>query len=255
MSGHSRTKLRRIVNHWLSRVPEENFDYAEVFCFIYDGTYFHKKGCLVSLMDAKNQKIIARIYTSREGYKNVYAWFLALKEKGLHPRYIAMDGEKSVIRAIRKVWPEVKIQRCLHHIQREGMRWLRSQPKTEAGQILRFLLGTVCRIGTLQEKRFFIEQYQRWLEKYLFFVQSLPKDIVAFKDLQRTIVLINNALPDMFYFLEDPEVPKTTNALEGFYSRLKADYWRHRGLTENNKIAYLNWHCFFKNQGLNSNTF
>lgn len=236
-------------------MPEESFVYAEVFCFIYDGTYFHRQGCLISLMNARDQKVIAHVYASREGYKNVHAWFLDLRAQGLNPRYIAMDGEKSVIRAIREVWPETKIQRCLYHIQREGMRWLRSQPKTEAGQVLRSLLSTVCWIGTLQEKSMFVEQYEKWLGKYLPFVQSLPREIVAFKDLKRTISLINNALPDMFYFLENAQVPKTTNVLEGFYSRLKADYRRHRGLTENNKISYLNWYCFFKNQGLNSNTF
>lgn len=170
-------------------MPEESFVYAEVFCFIYDGTYFHQQGCLISLMDAKNQKIIARIYASREGYKHVYAWFLNLRSQGLNPRYIAMDGEKSVMRAIRKVWPEAKIQRCLYHIQREGMRWLRSQPKTEAGQALRSLFGTVCRIETFQEKNIFIKQYQRWLDQYLPFVQSLQREIVAFKDLKRTITL------------------------------------------------------------------
>ena len=36
----------------------------------------------------------------------------------------------------------------------------------------------------------------------------------------------------MFYYLEDKQVHSTTNTLEGFHSRLKADYQRHRGLTK-----------------------
>ena len=77
---------------------------------------------------------------------------------------------------------------------------------------------------------------------------SLPRINIAFKDLQRTIVLITNAIPDMFYYLKDNQVHPTTNALESFHSRLKSDYQRHRGLIEENKIKYLDWYCYLKNQ-------
>lgn len=52
----------------------------------------------------------------------------------------------------------------------------------------------------------------------------------------------------MFYYLKNKNVHATTNALEGFHSRLKSDYQRHRGLTEKHKIQYINWYCFLKNQ-------
>jgi len=71
---------------------------------------------------------------------------------------------------------------------------------------------------------------------------------VASKDLRRTMVLVNNALPDMFYYLEDNLVPATTNVLEGFHSRLKADYRRHRGLTKEHRIQYIHWYCYFENK-------
>ena len=59
-----------------------------------------------------------------------------------------------------------------------------------------------------------------------------------------------HALPDMFYYLEDQQVHATTNALEGFHSRLKLDYRRHRGLPKEHRISYLNWYCYFKNQAI-----
>jgi len=199
----------------------------------------------------KRQKIISTIYAKKEGFKSVYPWFNRLKEQGLYPRYITMDGEQSVMRAIRMVWPTTKIQRCLYHIQREGMRWLRTYPKTQAGRELRSILRKVCSIQSIKERDEFINAYQVWLTKYRNFVRSLPITNVAFKDLKRTMVLIKNALADMFYYLKDPNVPPTTNTLESFYSRLKADYRRHRGLTQKHKINYLKWYCYSKN----SNTF
>lgn len=200
-------------------------------------------------MDAVGQRIISHIYTKKEGYKNVYPWFSELKEQGLNPSYITMDGERSVIRAIHNIWPQTKIQRCLYHIQREGMRWLRTYPKTQAGKDMRRLLKTLCRINSLKERDAFITSYAIWLGEYRDFVLSLPRTKVAYKDLRRTMALIYNALPDMFYYLYDTKIPKTTNTLEGFYSRLKADHRSHRGLTEDHKIKYLNWYCYYKNHG------
>ncbi len=248
LSGHSRAKLQRINQYWLSqKPPEQLLDLSQYKCLIYDGTYFHKNGCLICLMDAPTQTIIANIYTDREGFKSVHLWFNTLKSKGLNPDAIAMDGEISVLRAIRVTWPKIKVQRCLYHIQREGMRWLRSQPKTLAGRELRILLGTLCHVRNIKERNAFIKNYKQWFNIHYVFVQSLPKTNIAFKDLKRTIALINNAFPDMFRYLTNSTLPATTNALEGSYSRLKADYRRHRGLSQINKISYLKWYCNYKN--------
>ncbi|OIO38044.1 MAG: hypothetical protein AUJ72_03290 [Candidatus Omnitrophica bacterium CG1_02_46_14] len=202
-------------------------------------------------MNAKGQEIISNIYAHKEGFHSVHSWFLALKSKGLSPKFTSMDGEKTTMNAVQEVWPNNKIQRCLYHIQHEGMRWLRTYPKTDAGRELRVILGNLCDIKSVKERNVFIQTYKAWLEKYSGFIKSLPRTTVAFKDLKRTIILLNNALPDMFHYLHDSNIPATTNSIESFYSRLKADYRRHRGLTQQNKICYLKWYCYFKN----SNTF
>ena len=204
-------------------------------------------------MSAEDQKIISHMYIQKENFKDVYPWFLGLRIEGLNPAYITVDGERSVMRAIKKVWPKVKIQRCLYHIQHEGMRWLRTYPKTQAGRDLRYLLAKLCCIKSFKERDHFINLFNNWLKQYQSFVLALPQTNIAFKDLQRTIVLIKNAIPDMFYYLIDQNIHSTTNALEGFHSRLKADYRRHRGLSKRNKINYLSWYCYFKNR-LISNT-
>jgi len=198
-------------------------------------------------MNAVQPGIIANIYTTKEGFKNVHPWFNELKQQGLDPDFISMDGEISVIRAIKATWRKTKVQRCLYHIQREGMRWLRSHPKTLAGKELRQLLSTLTDIKSIKERNEFIRLFRHWIRRYYNFVQSLPTGTVAFKDLKRTIASIHNALPNMFHYLKNPSVPATTNALESFYSRLKADYQRHRGLSETHKISYLKWYCYYKN--------
>ena len=205
-------------------------------------------------MNGEDQSMIAQTYVNRENFNDVYPWFLSLKQQGLNPRYATMDGERSIIRALKLSWPRLKLQRCLYHIEHEGLRWLRTYPKTEAGKDLRKILRTLGSIKTIKERNYFIKSYRIWLSKYKKFVMSLPRNIIAFKDLRRTIVLINNALPDMFRYLKDPYIHATTNALEGFHSRLKTDYQRHRGLTRKHRIQYIRWYCYFKNNK-NSNTF
>ena len=200
------------------------------------------------MMDVPSQDIISTIYVNKENYKNVFPWLCTLKEKGLNPTHIVVDGERSVMRALRDTWPNIIIQRCLYHIQREGMRWLRTYPKTNAGRELRYLLGTLCTTRTVKERDQFINTFSLWLKTHKDFLKALPSTNIAFKDLKRTKRLIKNALPNMFHFLNEPGLPSTTNLIEGLYSRLKSDYSRHRGLTEQNKRRYLKWYCFFNNK-------
>ncbi len=200
------------------------------------------------LMSALRQCIIQNAYVSKESYPTVYPLLEKLKERGLMPKYVTMDGHLHVMRAFRDVWPNMKIQRCLYHIQRQGLSWIRMVPKTQAGRELRALLLKLCAIHSFKERDIFLEIYYRWLRTYRAFVASLPRTTVAFKDLKRTVALINNALPDMFHYLSDPRISPTTNRLESFYSRLKSDFQRHRGLSEKHKQSYLKWYCYFKNQ-------
>ncbi len=248
LSGYSRSKLHRIKDYWLAQQPQEDFDYRRFNYLLLDGTYFHKRGCLIILMDVPTQKVIFNAYVDKESYHTVYPLLQRLKNKGLRPRSVTMDGHRHVIRAIRDIWPQVRLQRCLYHIQREGMRWLRTFPKTRAGKELRQLLSQLNRIKTAKEQRKFFKNYDTWTTQHHGFVKTLPSTTVAFKDLKRTMALINHARSDMFHYLNNPAVVLTTNLLESFYSRLKADFRRHRGLSEAHKKAYLKWYCYFKNQ-------
>ena len=198
-------------------------------------------------MNAPDQSISDYIHTTKEGYQNVLPWFQKLKANGLNPLCITMDGEQSVMRALRETWPLTKIQRCLYHIVRQGLSWLRTFPKTQAGRELRALLSTLASVKSFKDRDIFLELFDSWINAHYVFIKNLPNATVEFKDLKRTVTLIKNALPDMFHYLSDPNIPSTTNALEGFYSRLKSDYQRHRGLSSKNRINYLNWYCYFKN--------
>ena len=247
MSGHSKNKLQRIKNYWLNQTPPKLKIPVRCQFLLFDGTYFHSKGCCLVMMDAQKQHVIFNSYVDKESYPNVFPILVQLKEQKLNPVAVTVDGHRQVMRAFSSTWPHIIIQRCLYHIQREGMRWLRSYPKTQAGKDLRALLSTLTRIRTIQERDVFLGTFDTWQKRYGAFVKSLPRTSVAFKDLKRTVGLINNARTNMFHYLSDSKIRSTTNLLEGFYSRLKSDFQRHRGLSEQHKISYLNWYCYFEN--------
>lgn len=133
-------------------------------------------------MNAIDQQIISHTFIRKESFRDAYAWFMKLKSEGLNPVYITTDGERSINRAMRLVWPHAKLQRCLYHIQHEGMRWLRTYPKTEAGKELRVILSKLSWIKKPHERDAFIEAYIDWLQDNRESVMALPRTTVAFKD-------------------------------------------------------------------------
>jgi hypothetical protein len=52
------------------------------------------------------------------------------------------------------------------------------------------------------------------------------------------------ALPDMFHYLGDHRIPTSTNALEGYFARLKQRYRQHRGLAAQHREAYFTWYFY-----------
>lgn len=254
MSGLSRAKLQRIKNRWLAQEPPSGSDHPCVQYGLFDGTYFGKHGCLITLMTSQADTIVASRYVPKESYDHVIALLDDLKEQGLQLRSVTLDGHKHVIRAFQDIWPGIIVQRCLYHIQRQGLSWLRTYPKTLAGRELRELLLHFIPIRTQLQRDGFLDRYAAWRQRWQTFVKSLPWTSVAFKDLKRTMALVENALPNMFHYLGDSKISPTTNRLEGFYSRLKADLQKHRGLSVLHRIGFLKWYCYFKNQK-SSNTF
>jgi len=250
ISGHGVWKLTQIKKYWLEREPDLSaVDYRSIKYLQFDGTYFKHENCLMVLMDNATSKIIAHKYHYRENYESAYQMFKELMDSGLQPVAITIDGNTSVMRAIKTAWPAIKIQRCRTHIQRQGLSWLRRHPKLEASKDLREILLTLPDVKDTRGKEIFIKDFCCWEDRYGSFVLSLPTKDKVYGDLQRTRSLILHALPDMFHYLDDPGIAATTNKLEGYFSRLKEIYRKHRGLSKKHRQNYFAWYINFKNGG------
>lgn len=212
-----------------------------------DGTYFKHEHCLVVFMDDSTGRVIGYTYTIREDYATVLQLAAMLKAKGLNPISVTLDGHPSVIRALREVWPDAKIQRCLYHIEHQGQMWLRTYPKTEAGKALKQLLSGLAHITTQAGKEEFDRYYQYVKEEYGDFIRQLSSKTIGEKDVRRALSLVNNAYSNMWHFLENKNIPATNNKIEGYFSELKQQYRKHKGLSKEHREAYLKWYIYYKN--------
>jgi|TARA_Y100000031_G_C8170323_1_gene361462 hypothetical protein len=96
------------------------------------------------------------------------------------------------------------------------------------GRELRIIFLQVTGIRTKEERDQFLES-----------VEPRPEKGRVFSDMKRARSMLIKALPYMFHYLDDPNIPFTTNGLEGYFSRLKGHYRQHRGLRKKNLIATL----------------
>jgi transposase-like protein len=222
-------------------------NYQHIKYVLFDGTYFHKDGCLIVLINNETGKPFYYDYVKKENYDNVYPMTCHLKALGLSPKAFTLDGHPGVIKALLNTWSNLIIQRCLFHIQNQGLMWIRKPPKTKAGYYLRAILKTCGSMKTETDMTYFLDSYVQWRNDYQEEISLLNKTDIAYTDLRRTMSLIDNALKDMFHFVKDRNIVPTTNYIESFFKQLKYKYRGHQGLSLKHKIAYLKWYCFYKN--------
>lgn len=87
-----------------------------------------------------------------------------------------------------------------------------------------------------------------WEEKYGQFIEHRPEKGRVFSDIKRARSMLLRALPDMFHYLDNPDIARTTNGLEGYFSRLKSHYRQHRGLSKEKREKYFAWYFHFSSK-------
>ena len=217
-----------------------------------DATYF-EKFCLVCYQDHEQGYTQLIRFSDGEHYEEIKEDLDNLIKLGLKIESITTDGHKSILKAIKKSLPEVKVQRCLVHIQRMCLLWLTRYPKHEAGRELRQLVLMLLNIKTDNDRLHWTKLLAQWHAKHKTYLQEMTVNIetgrrwYTHKPLRRSYFSIKRALPNMFHYLSDPAIPHTTNGIEGFFSHLKNHLGLHRGLTTQHRIDFIKWYVFLSN--------
>lgn len=243
-SGHSPNKLRQIIDHWLALEPVDTLGSLGGFShLIFDGTFLHRPTSIACLMDAASHTVIrGRLGVHENSEPQLLGFLKPLKKRGLKPVSVTTDGSPQVIRVFRRLWPEILPQRCLVHIQRQGLVWCRQYPRRPDARALRRIFLDVMSIDTKEKQKLFLDHVRLWEEQHGVLIAARPERGRVFSDLKRARSMLLNALPNMFYYLDDPCIPKSTNGIEGYFARLKAHYRSHRGLDPGKRQNYFSWY-------------
>lgn len=243
-SGHSRRRLSRLIGDCLVHAPTTPArDLGAFRHVVLDGTFLRGRQSVVVLMDGQTHTVIHGQYGISERSEPQLRSLLApLVEQGLSPSSFTVDGSPKVIKVVSSLWPETVIQRCLVHIQRQGMSWCRLNPKTEHARHLRDIFLQVTGIRTATERDDFLRLVSAWEDTYGELVQARAWRGRVIRDVKQARSMLLRALPNMFHHIADPGIPISTNGIEGYFSRLKARYRQHRGLSVERRHSYFAWY-------------
>lgn len=225
-----------------------------------DGTYFKRWGC--SLVYKAGQRIIFDNFVLRENYSSYLLDLIKIIELGYVIKGVTSDGVTSLDSAIKTLFDDkqnpIPHQRCLVHLQRDGQRFLTKNPETQTGVELLEIVKQINNIENHYEKDIWIKWFERFKQRNIQVLNQRSSGIspktgkqtwwYTHKNLRRTYRMINNSLPNLFLYLDYPNLPKDTNGLEGEFSHLKRKLSLHRGLQRGRKINFVKWYFYLKSQ-------
>ena len=245
-SGYSKSTVQRIFKNYLDHPPVHKIIPNNNCILLLDGTWFEKRNCLMVYCDIVEGNILYWRYTTGERSEEIEADLRYLKDNGVNVIAAISDGGRGILKSLADVYPDIPKQRCLVHIQRMAMLWLTKRPKTTAGKTLRALCLTVNRIRCQEDAALWTETFFRWDKEYKDFLNERSyapngRWWYTHKYIRRTRRMIIGALPDMFHYLDIPDLPKDTNRIDGgIFSDLKEHYRRHRGIPGYKRERFLN---------------
>ena len=218
-----------------------------------DATYF-AQFCMVVYQDDLDGYTQLIRFTDGEHYEEIKEDLNNLIRLGVHLESITTDGHKSVLKAIKESIPDVTVQRCLVHIQRMCLLWLTRYPKHSSGQQLRSLVLMLLKIKTGNDRIYWIKELGSWYKRHKEYLsertynEATGRYWYKHKLVRRSYFTIKRAMPNMFHYLENANIPNTTNGIEGYFSHLKNHLDLHRGLTLKNRINFIKWYIYFTNE-------
>lgn len=251
MPGCGRTFRRKTSKFWdiwtLPPIVEEK--HSVVFV---DGIYLCRNACVLICCDKNN---VLGWYLCR--YEHAGAW-ISLMSRIAEPTLVVSDGGKGFKKALKKVWPHAKHQRCLFHVFSQVRRYTTTKPKTLAGAELYALAKRLLHLKTKSEADKWTDEFLDWTRRHHKFLSQMSQDesgnlratherlLKAQKSLSLLIkegTLFTYLNKDLI--AEMGKIPSTNNQIEGgINARLRDLLRNHRGLSIERRIKAVFWWCY-----------
>lgn len=249
----SESSLQRLFKRFLSQAPEVTIKSKHTTHLLIDGSYFPNGLCLILYYDHDIRYVQLYRHTDEERFTEIYEDLMNIKKLGVNVYSITCDGHKAILKAIKKAYPSVIVQRCLVHIKRQIKNYLSTAPKTLPGKQLLQLSKAITKIKTQEECGLWLLAFKHWCDEHVTYVkqksykENSQRYWYTHKNLHAAYTLIIKAIPNMFHYLNDEQIPATTNRLENYFGHLKEKLTLHRGLRIQAKRNFIKWYLHFKN--------
>jgi DNA-directed RNA polymerase subunit RPC12/RpoP len=195
------------------------------------------------------------------GWESSYTWEDLLKQLPA-PAVVVCDGQKGVLLAIARCWPNTRIQRCIFHVWQNIRAKLSLHPKTEAGRQLLGLVKVLLKgIYTKKEALIWQAQLAAWEKRHGHLIRERTYVInpgpgqrkywythgrlrSAYNQLDK-LLKANQLFTYLETNLTEQPIPRMTNYLEGgINSQIRTRLKNHRGLNQVHAQRLTDWYLY-----------
>ena len=210
-----------------------------------DAKYFGRWGCVIVFKEDPN--IVFWQFCNRETYQNYLVSFSKFMELGFVVNFVTSDKNSSLVAAAKTFYPNIPHQYCTVHIQRRCQTLLTKNPETIPGKELLELTKYINKIKNNTDKEIFLKWLNRFETRNSNFLKqrtysadptSPKKWWYTHKNVRAAFRHLKTSTNNMFFYLENNQIPKDTNGLEAEFTHLKQKLNSHRGLTRNRQQSF-----------------
>jgi hypothetical protein len=253
-SGMSQSSLQRLFKFYLNAPPANTVKSKGHVHLLIDGTYFENGLCLILYYDYDIQYVQLFRQTNQEKFREIKEDLQNLKKLGTQIYSVTCDGHKSIIKAVAKAFPNTIVQRCIVHVKRQIKNYLGVNPQLIQARELLYYSKQITQISSQEQATAWLIEVHDWYRQHQGFINqksfnaSTGRSWYTHKHLHQATTHLINAIPNLFSYLSDEQIPKSTNQIEGYFAHLKEKLTLHRGLRLEAKKNFIKWYLHFKNQ-------
>lgn len=221
---------------------------------IIDGKWFGKTSVMMIYRRSDTKTILHISFLKREYGSQIAKDLRMLKERYVF-NCIVSDGGTGILHAVDEVFPHLPHQWCLAHAHRQATGALGKHPKDERVIELKTLADHVWKIESKEALKWWVKELLVWKQRnFLFYIErrtdTTGKSWYAHPGPRKTLRILLTVAKQSFAFLNQPLVPKTSNAIEASIGVLGDKKRIHRGLKTQRTEPFLRWFIYFYNKNI-----
>lgn len=250
---HIKKKLQEYIRKLIdtSHITDIDIIYKDVKYVMIDWTYIDDI-CVIIYYEYKLKKILKIHITKEESLECITHDLEELRDLNRYNiQSFTIDWWIQITWAIRKVYPNAVIQRCLVHINRQIRNYIGKNTTNECGKKLLW----ITTFKVIRDKKKFDESFDEWLEKWKLYLNERSywdngckrKWRYTHRKLRQSRSHLLNARSYMFQNIIDPNIVDNTNELEWLISLLKTQIHNHRWMQKERLKNFIVQWCYNRN--------